>query len=107
VNGVEVVLKHRGKWFKVSNEKVLSEDIKCPYCSGILEEDFDYDIIRFRTEDPRTEIPKSLRDSLPDSYSLWKCQRCGRFFAEWEIGDYDAHLFYEVLKLIKVPTLGV
>lgn len=99
---VEVVLKYRGRWFKVSNVKLLSEDIHCPFCSGILEEDVDYEIVRFRTEDPRAEIPKSLKVALPDSYSLWKCQRCGKLFAEWEIGDYDAHLFYEVLRVKKL-----
>jgi len=43
-----------------------------------------------------------LKVALPDSYSLWKCQRCGKLFAEWEIGDYDAHLFYEVLRVKKL-----
>jgi len=100
MSDVEVILKHKGKWFKVSNITLLQRDIKCPFCKETLEENFDYEIVKFSTESP-SGLPKSLKEALEDSYGLWVCPKCGKIFAEWEIGDYDSHLFYEV-KTLKV-----
>jgi hypothetical protein len=88
-----VTLKKNGKNFRLKN----ASKAKCPFCKSELEQNFDSEIEKVKTEIVSDNLPKSLENSMSiqEGLGFYFC-KCGKKFLSWETGDYDYFVFYEI-----------
>jgi hypothetical protein len=89
-----VIILKNGKHFSINGNGDRIE--KCPYDKTELDMTDEKLTGGFATEFPQDLLPEILKQAMIDSYEIFQCKKCGRYYLRCEEGDWDRLHFYEV-----------
>ena len=88
-------LKNGKTWIADNKDGNVKE--LCPFDNAKIESIYSIEnITGYMTELPQDLLPQSFKQSMPDSFAVFKCKQCQKTFMRWENGDWDELEFHEV-----------